>query len=429
MNCFQNFWNLLLDSKTKSNIPFLELKRIEMVYFIAIMCTVPTFIFTILNIIEGRYLLASINFSNTLCGISVLILQFNRKFNSAKAVLLTCNFFFYLAGAMLYKNGGEYFLLSILICSMLLYDKKVIHLIFGIFVAISIGSITLFQDELSLGADVPKFRAVYNMMTAIGFIVLVVNYFLLIIYRNSKEIELQNEKLKVINADKEKVFSIIAHDIKAPFANMESLVYGLRERVLNNQDSIQYINEIYQNIQNQNQVLDDLLQWGSSSLQGISNVTSSVNLFYLIEDVISQLQTQISKKEIHINVELSGDYVVVGNREQLIIVFRNIITNAIKFSYFSSGIDIYATHLNSNLTLHIKDYGVGIKEHDKLQLFKIRKDKSIGTNNEPGTGFGLLLCRDLIERNHGSISIQSEINKGSTFSITLPVSMELESSN
>ncbi|MFZ4262052.1 sensor histidine kinase [Sphingobacterium sp. HJSM2_6] len=426
MNYFQNFWNLTFDSKTKSDMPYLELKRMEMVNFIAIMCIIPTIVFAFFNINEGRFLLAFINVCNTMCGVAVLILQYQRKFHSGKAVLLISNFIFYLAGAILYKNGGEYFLLSILICSMLLYDQKIIHLIFGILVAISIGATILLRDEFSLGANVPKIRTVYNMMTALGFIVFAVNYFLLIIYRNSKEIEKQNEELKVINADKEKVFSIIAHDVKAPFANMESLVYGLRERVLNNQDSIQFINEIYQDIQNQNQVLDDVLQWGGSSMQGISNKTSNINIFYLLEDVINQLQNQISKKEINLNLNISKEYLVLGNREQLLIVFRNVITNAIKFSYSSSQIDIYLTFLNANLTVHIKDYGIGIKDNDQLHLFKVRTGNSVGTNNEPGTGFGLLLCKDLIERNNGSISIQSKLNEGSIFSISLPAEQTTE---
>ncbi len=420
MHYLRTYWKMLTLIGTHSGMSYIELKRVQMVNLIAILCILPTICFFVLNIVEHRTLLAAINISNSICSIAVLVLQYDRKHDFAKAMLLISNFIFFLLGALLFKNGGEYFLLCTLVASMLLYDDRRIHIAFLLATASSIATVYLLPDILPLSQQVSELRLIFNISNALAFIVIAVNFFLQIIYSNMKKIEEQRHKLESINLDKEKIFSIVAHDIKTPFASLEAMVLMLRDQILNNKTSIKYIQQLHQQVVHQSQALDDFLQWGSSSMKGITAAAVPVLLLPLVQDIVRLFADQTQAKQLHVNIDIMPRTRVLANRDHTIIILRNLISNAVKFSYAAGKISIYCTQDEVYTHIHIQDEGVGIAPSKSALLFHVAQRKSAGTKDEPGTGLGLVLCKDLIERNNGVVDIKSSPNEGSIFTVGLP---------
>lgn len=307
-----------------------------------------------------------------------------------------------------------------MIASMLLYNDRRLHLIFCIAVASSIAILNLLPVDIPAEQLVPKSRAIFNITNALIFIVIIVNFFLQIIYNNTDMIEKQRQRLQELNIDKEKIFSIIAHDIKSPFASLESLVLMLREETINNNTSIEYIDQIYQQIVHQNQSLDDFLKWGSINLNGIKIYSTQISLYPLIMDIVKSFLDKMQTKKLKVNVNIPDQQYIFADKDHTIIIFRNLISNAIKFSYVSGTINIYSSVDEKYIRIHIQDEGIGINSLKSKLLFSVSQQKSIGTEDEPGAGLGLVLCKDLIERNKGIVEIESVLEKGSIFTVGLP---------
>lgn len=420
MKYIRRYWNILTNIGTHPDISYVNLKRIQMVNLIAILCLLPTLCFFVLNIMDKRYLLSTINLSNAICSITVLFLQYDGKYNFAKAMLLISNFIFFFLGAMLFKNGGEYFLLCALIASMLLYDDRRIHIVFCLATVSSIALLYFLPPLIPLTQRVPRLRLIFNISNALAFIVIAVNSFLQIIYNNMEKIEEQRRKLESMNRDKEKIFSIVAHDIKSPLASLEALVLMLRDQVLDNTISREYIQQLYQQIILQNQALDDFLHWGTSSMRGITSPAVLVRVKPLIQEIITLFADQIQAKQLRTEIDIPEGTEIFANRDHTAIIFRNLISNAIKFSYVAGKVSIYCSKKESHTHIHIQDEGVGINPSKSAMLFNVAQHKSFGTEAEPGSGLGLVLCKDLIERNKGIVDIQSIPHKGSIFSVGLP---------
>lgn len=420
MNHFLTFWRKLTNIGVHSDMSYVDIKRVHMVNLISLLCLLPTIFFAIVNLIDHRYVLSVINFSNSLCASTVLLLQYYGKNNSAKATLLISNSVFFFAGALLYKNGGEYFLMCTLIVSMLMYDNRRVHISLCITVAFLISLLYLIPDILPAVQQVPKSRSVFNIINALVFMVVAVNFFLDIIYKNMRKIEDQRHKLEAMNQDKEKIFSIIAHDIKSPFANLEALVFMLRNQMLSHTNSQEYIQQVYQQITQQNQALDDLLQWGSSNMRGMNTKASVVQIEPLIQDIVKLFHEQTQSKQLEIDINISEATRVLAIKDHAVIILRNLISNAIKFSYANGKVSIYSSTDKIYTHIHIQDEGIGINATKSAVLFNEIQQKSYGTEDEPGSGIGLVLCKDLIERNKGIVEIKSTPNKGSVFTVGLP---------
>lgn len=411
---------VLSHRKVYSENPYIQNKRNQMVRTIAWMCVFPTLYFALVNLEDQRFLLASINILNSLSSATVLVLLHYRRIESAKAVLLGFNFIFFLAGAILFKNGAEYFLISILVASMMLYDQRKVHIFFGAMVAVSMVAIFILGERVNITEPLPKARVLVNMISSIGFIILVTNSFLQIIKNNLLKIQKQKRALKESNQEKEKVFSIIAHDVKSPLASLENLVLALKHHIFNQEKSIEFISDIHAHILKQNQILDDLLKWGSSNVKGATGEKTKVCLLPVVNDTINNFQEQIKRKSLHVSLEISPEDSVVADMEHIRIIIRNILSNAIKFSFFGGKIKLSVKVEGTRTYISIIDHGIGISMKDLSTLFKSVQRNSLGTADERGSGIGLLLIKDLIERNHGTVEVQSKPAEGTVLRVGFP---------
>ncbi len=242
------------------------------------------------------------------------------------------------------------------------------------------------------------------------------------IKEQSEAISKQAKELKVLNDIKDKIFSILSHDMRSPIASVKNTFDLLDARLINEKEFNTLKEKISNQLFNLNIVLDNLLQWSKSQIQGRAyNTLMPVSYYELIERNLKLFDSQIKNKGLSVINNLDKNLVVLADFNKVDIVVRNLLSNAIKFTFAGGSIEVYSKNENGVSTLCIKDSGNGIREEDQSKLFEIKgANRQYGTAGESGTGLGLWLCKTYVEQNEGEISFTSESGKGSTFCISLP---------
>jgi two-component system, sensor histidine kinase and response regulator len=273
------------------------------------------------------------------------------------------------------------------------------------------------------------FRAAITLLT--GIVISILLYFLFVVFskieRRSRQLTNRNKKLKTLNATKDKFFSIITHDLKTPY----NAVLGFSEILMSNagQMDTQEIQKVTGIINHSAKLAVDLLTnlvvWSQSHTGRIGftpekrDVVSHINETELLfTDVVRQKNIEIIKK-------LPVRAFAIADAEMLNIILRNLLSNAIKFTNPGGKVEISAEKKEHELVISVTDTGVGIEEVNTKKLFRIDESYSTtGTNKEKGTGLGLLLCKEFVEKHGGRIWVESktypESESGSTFYFTLP---------
>lgn len=238
-----------------------------------------------------------------------------------------------------------------------------------------------------------------------------------------KKMEFQ---LKEVNKSKDKFFSIISHDLKNPFNSLLGLLDLLIQRFDYYDDSKKkkLLKTLYKSSENTYKLLENLLEWSRTQSDKIEFVPEKINLNKTVFGIISFLQEIVNKKEIILSGDFKSQEFVFADKNMLNTVLRNLISNAIKFTPNKGQIIVSAKRQKDNkyIEISVLDTGVGIDSETIGNLFDIGSNTSTsGTNNEKGTGLGLILCKEFVEKNGGKIWVENELNKGSNFSFTLPV--------
>jgi two-component system sensor histidine kinase/response regulator len=232
------------------------------------------------------------------------------------------------------------------------------------------------------------------------------------------------KKLQEANAAKNKFFSIIAHDLRNPFNAVIGFSSFLQENLadLDKSEIAEYAGYINESANNAFVLLNNLLDWARSQTNNIAYNPEKLNVSEVIESTLSILSGEAQKKNIVINNEVAPPVWTVGDRNMLSAVFRNLISNAVKFTREGGRVSIMSQHDGVFHQFTVEDNGVGIKKEDVANLFRIdAKVCTTGTAREVGTGLGLILCHEFIGKNGGMIRVESEPGKGSRFIFTLPV--------
>jgi PAS domain S-box-containing protein len=238
-----------------------------------------------------------------------------------------------------------------------------------------------------------------------------------------KAIRESERKLKELNATKDKFFSIIAHDLKGPLGIMVGFSDMLSEfwENLSEVEKKETVEGINVSSKKLFKLLENLLDWSRSQTGRIKYEPDMISLRYLIESTIILLMQNALEKDIELDAEVNEDINVFVDREMIATVIRNLVANAIKFTDSGGRIDILAEEKGDVVEVAVVDTGIGIRKEDMKKLFRIDVHHStIGTSQEKGTGLGLILCREFVERHGGKIWAESEFGKGSTFKFTLP---------
>ncbi|MDP2304141.1 MAG: tetratricopeptide repeat-containing sensor histidine kinase [Ignavibacteria bacterium] len=241
----------------------------------------------------------------------------------------------------------------------------------------------------------------------------------------AKELVMKNHELTELNHAKEKLFSIIAHDLKNPFFALLNYSLILKEdyHQLTDEERLGFISNIRETSIQTYELLENLLNLSASRTGKIDFNPVNIKLKELFDKISNLYQNQILEKEIRITNFVDEKQMVFADPKMLEVVFRNLLNNAIKYTNPSGTIEMKTETLDGSVLTIIKDNGVGMDETTRDNIFNINSVTSTpGTKGERGTGLGLGLCKEFVEKNNGSIYVESEPNKGSTFYITLPKS-------
>lgn len=248
-----------------------------------------------------------------------------------------------------------------------------------------------------------------------------------------KNIEFENANIKLIeseknlrelNATKDKLFSIIAHDLKNPFNALMGFsdLLDKNYNFLSEEERKEYIGVVSDSTQNLYKLLDNLLQWTRTQTGAITYISENFKLYPLIKQEVDILSPNADKKKININLKLDENQNVFADKNSIATVVRNLVSNAIKFTSNGGWIEIDAKQNSKFVEISVSDSGIGIKGDDIDKIFMLDSSFTTkGTANESGTGLGLLLCKEFVEKNNGKIWAESKKGKGSTFYFTLPL--------
>ena len=231
------------------------------------------------------------------------------------------------------------------------------------------------------------------------------------------------KKLHAANAAKDKFFSIIAHDLRNPFNTIIGFSNILREnyKELDQKEVTHFIELINDSALNAYNLLGNLLDWARSQTNAISFMPMNIDIGEIIMATLSMLAGDAQKKSISLTNHVAAGIMVRADNNMLATVVRNLLTNAIKFTRKDGNVSVSNKLTQGGNEFIFEDDGVGIASAHIDKLFNIdTKVATKGTADEPGTGLGLILCREFIEKNSGTIRVESEVGKGSRFIITLP---------
>ena len=233
------------------------------------------------------------------------------------------------------------------------------------------------------------------------------------------------EELKLLNQTKDKFFSIIAHDLQNPFITL----VGFSDLILtdyaemNDSDRIYYIEEMQKSANLSHQLLQNLLQWSRSQTGRLEFTPRQLEIWAMVQENIAFVKASADKKEIRIKNNSSQAQFVFADESMVNTIIRNLITNAIKFTNLGGEININTLPVDGFIEISVSDNGVGMDETTRQNLFKLDVTHStVGTASEAGTGLGLILCKEFVERHGGRIWVESEKGVGTSFIFSLPSS-------
>ena len=243
-----------------------------------------------------------------------------------------------------------------------------------------------------------------------------------------EKIKISNKGLLKLNAEKDKFFSIIAHDLKSPFSgflNLTELMADSTEKY-SLAEFAEYSKTLNEAARHLYKLLENLLEWAQMQKGSISFLPKEFNLSTIALQNIEIISQRALQKKITIINEIPDSEIVYADEKMIGTVLRNLISNAVKFTRTGGRIIVKSERaFDGTLTVSVADNGVGIPENDLARLFKIEeKVSSRGTEDEPSTGLGLILCKEFVEKNGGKIWVESKEGVGSTFYFTLPVKIK-----
>ncbi|MBN3583509.1 PAS domain-containing protein [Algoriphagus aestuarii] len=237
---------------------------------------------------------------------------------------------------------------------------------------------------------------------------------------NKETLEKQTEELKQLNDLKDKYFSIISHDLKGPIFGVKELIHLTQSGLISQEEFMEMMPEISKNMENVAILLENLLAWTSSQLRGEFVQKTTFDIISLINQQKSLLERITHEKKLKIQVEDSSEKFVYADRNMVELVIRNLLSNAIKFSVFQGVINITVSEEKENVKICIEDNGAGISEENLEKLKNGISFTTKGKHNESGTGLGLILVQDYLQKNNATLEVESEINKGSKFCVFIP---------
>ena len=241
--------------------------------------------------------------------------------------------------------------------------------------------------------------------------------------KKTGDLEKSDSELREINQTKDRLFSIIGHDLRGPIGAFQGLLKLFKDGEIGQNEFIEFIPKLGHDIDHISFTLNNLLTWGQTQMNGAVTKPSVISMESIVEENIHLLSETAENKSIKLVSQLASNTLAWSGGNQIDIVIRNLISNALKFTPENGMVTITSIDKDKHWQISIRDTGVGMNQETIEKIFIENANMTTyGTNNEKGTGLGLSLCKEMVEKNEGAIWVESILRKGSTFHFTVPKS-------
>lgn len=246
---------------------------------------------------------------------------------------------------------------------------------------------------------------------------------MIILYRNQQKanvlLKTRTEELSEVNEVKDKLLSVLAHDLRTPISNIQGVVYMIRENLLDKEDLDNALNHIDFQLQQGINTLTNYLEWAQDHRSGISADMENLMLINLVDNSLHEIRKSAENKQVILINKVNDDIAIHADKHMINVILRNLLSNAIKYVDEGDTVTVDAHETVNSVKLSIHDTGQGIPADKIDQLFKPFKQVTRGTRGEMGTGLGLALCKEFSEKQGGSIRCDSVLGEGTTFTVVL----------
>lgn len=384
-------------------------------------------------------------------GTSVLVLNHIRKYETSMLVYFTM---YPLTTALVYAGGVDagielFFILYSVLSVFFLQNIRFIILAFTFSAICYISVFVVKRDYTFVMSNISMGFYIANHVLAIIFIFIGLslikkentNFQKRILRKNDKlktsftKIQQQKEDIKLqavqlqkqtlelqeLNGVKDKLFSIISHDLRTPIYSLRNLFKNMEQYDLPGEEIKLLLPDIVQDLNYTTALMENLLQWAKSQMAGANVNMELIEVETLVDEVKNLLRLQADSKNVYLKTKMEEPIYIFADKDMMNLVLRNLVSNAIKFTPETGEICIGAIQTDERVELFVKDTGMGIPQESIPKLFGDEFYTTKGTSNEAGTGLGLILCKDFLKKNGGNISVTSDLGKGTTFTCELPI--------
>jgi len=420
-------WQRVESIGVTPDMSYLQNRRLKMVNLIAVSAFIGSLCYGLGNILGGQHpILAIVDIFYSLGTLFVFRLHCQYRYAEAKVYLLIISSLFLITINFLSYNIAEYYLLCVLIVSILVFHRIWVQAVICGSLVVAILVPKFFAEHLPYTFAVGEDRLLVNVPIAILFIFILVRHFKSIQQSYQEEIEKQQIHLEELNRDKEQLFAIVAHDIRSPLVATSQILQMLCQEETDEQLKKRAIQQINAQLLAMTENVDNLLHWSSQNLKGLVSRPLNFPVEQLLTQVLHGMKTQTAEKNVRIETNNPEGLSMFADLEQIRIILRNILNNAIKFSYENGQIDITVQEADKQVHISVKDWGVGMSGKKVKELFSQPQHPSYGTSGERGTGLGLVLVNNLVQINQGTIAVMSRENFGTTIHLRFPLGTIVE---
>ncbi|GAB3428453.1 sensor histidine kinase [Niabella aquatica] len=405
----------IINTGVHPDLPIIESRRVKMLNILTMICMPFVVLFLALNIVQNRYLLVGLNLANLISLLLLILMHKHRLYQSAKLVRIAFSIIIYTLSGLFYQNGTEYCLVGTLVILILVFDNKWLIGGLSILTVAAILAVLNFNIDLPGEAQISPGRINSVVAISLMFVIVTVVFFKYVQSDYQQEIEARQQDLVMTNQNKERLFSIVSHDIRGPLLSLERALDMYRSDLLDKEDMLEATGSFQKKVAQLNNTIGELLRWSASGMQGIQTKPVFFPLTDLLNEVLHFFEFIMQQKGIAVNVNVPDNIRIFADRDQVAVVLRNLLGNALKFSYPGGEVSVSAENAADGVAIYIKDQGTGMDEEIKNKLFSSRQNPAYGTNGERGAGLGLLLSKEFITKNDGDIALESSPGKGTCF--------------
>lgn len=404
-----------------SELTFHEKKKTQLLNVVVASGIPINLFFCFLNFAQEKTLLGITNSFLFAGGIIILVINSYRKFLLSRLILTFLASVLFIIGAVFFRNGGEYYLVTNLLVIIIYFNERRYIILISLFNCLLFIGVKIFLQTSSYTYGVVPFgRVLFNISWSLLTMVLALLFFKKEQKDYQDQVEEKNKELEKLNDTKQKIFSIIAHDLRSPIGQLRNSLDLVNREYMSPETFKQVSSRLSSEVDHLHSTLDNLLRWSLSQFQGIKAMPEKLSLDELVEKNATLFKQSFETKNISFEYNTTG-LSVFADPDHLMLVIRNLVSNAIKYSYHDGCITIRAYEKDSHIIIEVTDTGIGMNEEIKTSIFSPGNIvSSTGTSNEKGTGLGLKLCKEFIEKNNGHIWMESTEQKGSTFYASVP---------